>query len=424
MLKSINAISIEKLMLDPANPRFADNFSFEVNDISDDEVASKQSEIIEHFEGRESDDGSEDQDSDQSEKYGVGDLKNSIKNIGFQPIDKPVVRRIGKSDKYIVIEGNRRICACKLLLKRHNELTEQGRKTGKNTDILSDYVLSTIKNIDVVELDLDEVGEEERKRRIRVILGIRHHGSLLEWDPLPRAYSIFKKYMTISPSLDEFTWENARAKKVSEIFTLKEKTPRKDLKSYIAFKQLKDAGFKNEADHYTLIQSLVTNTKLASANYIISDGDTFKLTEDSLSKINDLCQFSIRDSLAGKESKDNFKILREPKSVSVLARLVKECRNTDQSIAETAKDLLEEVETRERPLEHVPGAKISAIDELTAFMNRRKWVDEIEKLLVKAQEEENLDEKNFGATNDIIELEGLDKQLEVFRRVFQLNESK
>ena len=335
MLKSINAISIEKLMLDPANPRFADNFSFEVNDISDDEVASKQSEIIEHFEGRESDDGSEDQDSDQSEKYGVGDLKNSIKNIGFQPIDKPVVRRIGKSDKYIVIEGNRRICACKLLLKRHNELTEQGRKTGKNTDILSDYVLSTIKNIDVVELDLDEVGEEERKRRIRVILGIRHHGSLLEWDPLPRAYSIFKKYMTISPSLDEFTWENARAKKVSEIFTLKEKTPRKDLKSYIAFKQLKDAGFKNEADHYTLIQSLVTNTKLASANYIISDGDTFKLTEDSLSKINDLCQFSIRDSLAGKESKDNFKILREPKSVSVLARLVKECRNTDQSIAES-----------------------------------------------------------------------------------------
>ena len=113
--------------------------------------------------------------------------------------------------------------------------------------------------------------------------------------------------------------------------------------------------------------------------------------------------------------------MRDPKSVKQLAKLVDGCRNKDQAISQYATSLLDEVERRERPLESIEDHPLqSATDALLEFMNRLKWVDELEKLIDRLEDDDQLDLTEFGATNDIIRLGELDEQVEVFRLVFQL----
>jgi len=421
MFKELNSVPLDALELDPTNPRFAEDFSSE-------DTPKSQQAIIDHFLGKESDDGSSEDETETGGKYGLDNLITSIRTIGFVPIDKPVVKRIPSSDKYLVIEGNRRICACKLIQEEHKTeikkgLTHESIRGKKNIHYpLPDDLIKTIDNIDVLELDVKDVDPEEERKRERIILGVRHHGSLLEWDPLPKAYNLYQEYMAADPPLEEFTWTKTRDNKVRDVFTLGKQSPKRILRAYIAYRQLCEAEFSPQPGHFSLIQELVNNSKLSSPNgYFEIDGKTFLLSEDSLSKLDKLCEFDIRDGLDGKETAESFKILREPKSVKQLARLVDATKSHDSGLSRYASLLLQRVEDKEIPLEGIKDhPEQSATDALIEFENQLKWVDGLEKLLVKLDDEENLTLENFGSTNEIQGLDELDKQLEVFRRVFQI----
>ena len=55
----------------------------------------------------------------KASKFNVAELRHTIKELGFLPMDRLVVRawNVGAADvrKYVVIEGNRRVAALKWL---------------------------------------------------------------------------------------------------------------------------------------------------------------------------------------------------------------------------------------------------------------------------------------------------------------------
>ncbi|MDD5271771.1 MAG: ParB/Srx family N-terminal domain-containing protein [Methylovulum sp.] len=58
--------------------------------------------------------------------FGINELRDTIKTLGFLPMDRIVVRKWkGMPEKYVVIEGNRRVTALKWLIA----LNDTGKET-------------------------------------------------------------------------------------------------------------------------------------------------------------------------------------------------------------------------------------------------------------------------------------------------------
>src|ERR1041384_3528195 len=86
-------IGIDKLLLDPNNPRFcAFRRKVSVGRIAEPGVQKKTLQEISEF--------------------GVDELKESLLQVGFLPIDRIVVVLVQENaDGYVAIEGNRRLAA-------------------------------------------------------------------------------------------------------------------------------------------------------------------------------------------------------------------------------------------------------------------------------------------------------------------------
>ena len=121
-------VSSDQLLLDPNNPRLARNFGFDGN-IPIGKCAELQSDIeklfnvpVEKTAQEETDELLNDDDELQSDDFfAIDELKESIRNIGFVVIQNIVVRSVPNSDKYIVIEGNRRVASIKAVLREHQK---------------------------------------------------------------------------------------------------------------------------------------------------------------------------------------------------------------------------------------------------------------------------------------------------------------
>jgi len=151
-------LSLDKIFLDPNNPRFSDEKEvlIDENKISDEVVQSNA--------------------LDRIRKYGLNELIKSIISVGFLKIDRVVIRRIkDESDKFIVIEGNRRIAALKIIDKSKSEIPD-----------ITDDVIETIKKIPVLVYE----GPEEDISWI--IQGMRHISGIKEWKPFQHAQLLVK----------------------------------------------------------------------------------------------------------------------------------------------------------------------------------------------------------------------------------------
>jgi ParB-like chromosome segregation protein Spo0J len=93
-------VTLGVIFLDPNNPRF--ETKVKVADSSVKELTVQQSALA------------------RMDDFGIDDLKESIKKVGFVQIDKIVVRPL-KPDGFVVVEGNRRVAALKSLEKELNE---------------------------------------------------------------------------------------------------------------------------------------------------------------------------------------------------------------------------------------------------------------------------------------------------------------
>ncbi len=97
-------VSLDDLMLDPNNPRCVVTLELKAT-VPDTEVETHQEKLLKAF----------DQTGD-SEFFSVKDLLDSFEKVGYQPIDKIVVRALPRN-KYLVLEGNRRVSALRILRK-------------------------------------------------------------------------------------------------------------------------------------------------------------------------------------------------------------------------------------------------------------------------------------------------------------------
>lgn len=169
MLSLINKLQlrnvpIESILLDPNNPRFiGKRFAGRAkttNIIPENRIAEApvQQATLEKM---------------LDEEFEVKSIRNSISQNGFLPLDKIVVRPISEN-KYVVVEGNRRIAAIKTLLKQ----IESGEVTIEEKEKESLETLSVL----VLNSAPDQIVTDQW-----YLQGIRHLSGIKDWGPYQKA---------------------------------------------------------------------------------------------------------------------------------------------------------------------------------------------------------------------------------------------
>ncbi len=162
LLKPVQ-VNLVDLLLDPNNPRFA-------------ELGQKLDAVPE---GRFAEEKVQQQTYERMKtpRFDVAELRDTIKNLGFLPMDRIVVRRWKGSDsaspKFVVVEGNRRIAALNWLI----ELQDSGRES------FTSEQLNNFTQLEVLLLD-DEAAPENS---MLILPGLRHVSGIKEWGPYQKA---------------------------------------------------------------------------------------------------------------------------------------------------------------------------------------------------------------------------------------------
>lgn len=149
-------VKLKEVLLDPNNPRFSNESKAET---PEDKIAA---------------DAVQQKCLNEMKKYGIEDLKESIKKVGFVQVDKVVVRPL-KTGGSVVVEGNRRIAALKILEKE----VAEGMP-------LEEDVKNTILKFRVVSYN----GAD--KDISWIIQGIRHISGIKDWPPYQQAEVLVK----------------------------------------------------------------------------------------------------------------------------------------------------------------------------------------------------------------------------------------
>lgn len=160
-------VTLENLLLDPNNPRFSE-LGEELNTIpesryNDEKVQSNTFEKM------------------KDPMFDVSELRDTIKTIGFLPMDRIVVRQWqGQSkdnqQKYVVIEGNRRVTALKWLISLH--------EIGKET-----FSSEKLKNL--IHFECLLLNNAIAPDAATLILpGLRHVSGVKEWGAYQKAKAV------------------------------------------------------------------------------------------------------------------------------------------------------------------------------------------------------------------------------------------
>lgn len=159
-------------------------------------------------------------------------MKESIRNIEFVRIQNIIVRNIPNSNKYVVIEGNRRVASIKTVLREHEKALPGDAKRR----IEDESILRSLNEIEVMVFVTGDLTEDEIRKNISTMLGLRHYGSMLNWELLPRAKNIYDEYMK---GVDgAFKYNPKRAKQVAEVIAKPLSEVRKLIRGYLCYRQL------------------------------------------------------------------------------------------------------------------------------------------------------------------------------------------
>lgn len=165
-LSPIN-LSLDQLLLDPNNPRFSE-LGEALNSIPEARFAEEKIQ-------------SATKEKMKSSIFDVSELKDTIKTVGFLPMDRIVVRKWNGTspdtkDRYVVIEGNRRVTALKWLIDLHDN--------GKET--FTQGQLDNFTKLDALILD-DKVAPETATL---ILPGLRHVSGVKEWGAYQKAKAV------------------------------------------------------------------------------------------------------------------------------------------------------------------------------------------------------------------------------------------
>jgi len=283
-LEEESLIKISDLLLDPNNPRFSKHLDdiTPVERVEDEDIQAsayaQMNDPINHFQ--------------------VDELVEAIMADGFIQVDKIFVKKI--NSKYLIIEGNRRITAIKKILKNNENKV-------KGFELLDDQgkaLKNQLLKIPCIVIDTTKKGAEDM---VRKILGLRHHGSILPWKPLPAAFNLYQEYMAEHCSRDidkaknpeNFLYSPTVAKKVSAMFSVRLSDVREKIRLYRVYLQLLEASRNHphvvSSDSFSMIEETLGRTALR--NYFEYDENKSIFSEEGIEKILDL-YFGLR----GKEA--------------------------------------------------------------------------------------------------------------------------
>ena len=402
-------VASSELLLDPRNPRLVTSFQSQTGVDLDDPVSCQQ--VLERrFQvppvtndpdatlGRYIQDET---DEDQEEFFSIKELKDSMRNIGFVGIQNVIVRKHEASGKFIVLEGNRRVASLKAVLREHAQAP-----IGDSLRITDPEILSSLEPIEVMVFDTDGRDESVVQSEISKMLGLRHYGSQLMWEPLPRAKNIFDEYVRVS-GVEGFRYSSEIANKVASTLAIEKSEVQAFLRAYVCYAHMAKI-YRVKPRHFSLIMAGVQNGNLVAREYFRFDRDTFEPIGDTADLFNQICEFEDRDR------NDFEKLLRDPQSFSKLGKLHRDSFvGNEEAVHRMAKGLFDEVVNKQIPLE-------DAYTQLLAFKKRHQWVQALEKLLDKQQQEPQLDPVNFMSEGQELQLrENLQKLVSRFLRLMR-----
>ena len=199
------------------------------------------------------------------------------------PVDFIFVRKYNDGDRYIVLEGNRRVTALRKLL---------------NEEELDQNIHNSIMKIEVMEI-MDDLPKAELDRKISYLLGVRHHGSLVKWTPFAQARNIFKRYTELAnQNTETFVWNPDIGNEVANALSVSPKEIEERLKVYRAmwhlgqYPEIKNSPGGIKDRYYSVCAGLILRKKSKLNDYIRQDPLTFLIEDDGLSRFNNLCHFS------------------------------------------------------------------------------------------------------------------------------------
>ena len=306
VLPKIN-LSVDQLILDPNNPRFSKN----EQDIIQDEDKYEDDEVqLDTLRKMTSDN-----------EFDIASLEKSIKENGFITIVQPIlVRRI--KNKYLAIEGNRRTSALKELKRKH--------QAGKATDLLSDDVLTTLDEIEVVDCT------NAKKEEIDMLLGMIHVGGTKDWELLPSSFYLYKLYIeiimnekgiTFEAADEAFEYSSNNAKIVAAKASVKLSQVRDNLKIYRAYNQL-----YNELNDLGIYDDELYNHRKASLI-----GDSIK--NSTLKKYFGFDDIRYKFSEEGKEKWINLMIQGDDGEGNTIPKVITSPATGDSTLRDFAKVL-------------------------------------------------------------------------------------
>lgn len=231
-------IPLERLYLDPNNPRFTD-MSWDYipdKDIENDYVQENTSIKLE-------------------QEFAVDSLIMNMEINGFLPIDRVIVRQFAEN-KYVVLEGNRRICAAKLLLKK-----------AKSNSKISEEVAQSLNVIPCLQY----TGRDSFASWI--FQGLRHITGIKEW-------SAFNKAKLLVTLMDE---ENLSLTEVGKRFGLTPFGAGQWARGYYAFNQATiSSDYINEVDEksYPYFQELFSRSSTAIREWLGWNEEEKKFLDD------------------------------------------------------------------------------------------------------------------------------------------------
>lgn len=263
----------------------------------------------------------------KGDPYRIADLSRSIEENGWQPVDAMFVRKLeNHDDRYVVLEGNRRLMAILSLL---------------SSPAVDKQLKERIQKIEVLEVLVSGENEEALKDQITYLLGVRHHGSLKRWSAFAQAANIYKRYKECAQIDDTaFIWKDACAGEVASSLSISTEVVRQRLKVFISMRQISRMPRVNTppgeilAKHYSLVEEGIKRKNLKS--FLPQDESTFVLSEIAENRFVDLCHFD-------KANRDGAPI-KDPQEWRSLGNIV-----GDQDVAKREENIRRVIENKEIP---------------------------------------------------------------------------
>lgn len=357
-------LRIEDLLLDPNNPRFSNqNNKISLEKIADSDI---QKWTYEQMNARKN-------------HFEIDELVDAIMTDGFLHVDKIFVEKI--NSKYLVVEGNRRITAIKKILDTKENLDRE--------------IYNQITKIPCIILDSEN---PDAKRLKAKILGLRHHGSIMSWRPLPQSCNLYQEYMMELCAEDEnkannpnnFIYDPSITDKIASKFSVKRNDVMKKVKLYRTYLQLLEESHNElEERSFSMLQETLGKKELKK--YFDYDERKCIFSPEGVEEMLDLYfGFGEKDAVITEASagnstvRDFAKVISSPASSEEDIRRITEYRETASAVYADIKSRLNErtIKTAlEKILEEVKKIKIGDIESDGLAPNEKENLEKIEEKL-------------------------------------------